>query len=232
MTPRSTDAPAGDGDPPAGAPGPGGVRRARLAAEAVPAGLAYGGLLCWASTALVGSFRDQDLPDRYWQPIPLRTDTSGFIAFLVAGVCLATSEYLRLRRRRVPGAGLPPDPAATLGLAAAETVAVLATGLFVYLSLNALVHPATLLLHITHLLPWPAEGTVRVEALLLCACSVTAWRYLRARYSWRPGRAQAVAGRDPRAARSRAACSRVACNPACNPACHPALAPAAYNRGP
>ena len=52
-------------------------------------------------------------------------------------------------------------------LAVAETVAVLATGLFVYLSFNALIHPATLLLHITHLLPWPAEGTVRVEALLL-----------------------------------------------------------------
>ena len=57
-------------------------------------------------------------------------------------------------------------------LAVAETVAVLATGLFVYLSFNAITHPGSLLLHITHLLPWPAEGTVRVEALLLCACSI------------------------------------------------------------
>ena len=57
-------------------------------------------------------------------------------------------------------------------LAVAETVAVLATGLFVYLSFNAITHPGSLLLHITHLLPWPAEGTVRVEALLLSACSV------------------------------------------------------------
>jgi hypothetical protein len=172
------------------------VRRGRLAAEALTAGLAFAGLLCWASTAIVGSFRDQDLPDRYWQPIPLRTDTSGFMAFLVAAVCLATSEYLRLRRRREPAAGQPPGPAATLVLAVAETVAVLATGLFVYLSLNALVHPATLLVHITHLLPWPAEGTVRVEALLLCACSAAVWRYLRARYSWVPGRAQAAADHD------------------------------------
>jgi hypothetical protein len=85
----------------------------------------------------------------------------------------------------------------------AETVAVLAAGLFVYLSFNAITHPGSLLLHITHLLPWPAEGTVRVEALLLCACSVAVWRYLRARYSWAaspaapaPGRDQAAPGRD------------------------------------
>lgn len=176
---------------------PGGARRGPLAVEAVTAGLAYGGLLCWASTALVGSFRDQHLPDRYWQPIPLRTDTSGFIAFLVAAAGLATSEYLRLRRRREAVTGLPPRPAATMALAVAETVAVLATSLFVYLSFNALIHPATLQLHITHLLPWPAEGTVRVEALLLCAGSVAVWRYLRARYRWLPDRSQPVAGPDP-----------------------------------
>lgn len=172
------------------------MRRGRLAAEAVTTGLAFAGLLCWASTALVGSFRGQDLPDRYWQPIPLRTDTSGFIAFLVAGVCLAASEYLRLRRRREGVACPPPDPGATLGLALAETVALLATGLFVYLSFNAVTHPASLLLHITHLLPWPAEGTVRVEALLLCACSAAAWRYLRARHSWGADRAGAAADQD------------------------------------
>ena len=168
--------------------------RRRLAVEALTAGLAFAALLGWASTALVGSFRGQDLPGRYWQPIPVRTDTSGFIAFVVAAICLAASEYLRLRRRREAAPGGPPGPAATLALAVAETVAVLATGLFVYLSFNAITHPGSLVLHITHLLPWPAEGTVRVEALLLCACSAALWRYLRARYSWVPARARAVPG--------------------------------------
>jgi hypothetical protein len=186
-----------DGDPQLSARVPGGVRRGPLAVEAVTAGLAYGGLLCWASTALVGSFRGQDLPDRYWAPIPLRTDTSGFIAFLVAAVGLLTSEYLRLRRRREAAAGPPPQPAATMMLAVAETVAVLASALFVYLSFNALTHPVTLRLQITHLLPWPAEGTVRVEALLLGACSVAVWRYLRARHRWVPDQPQPVAGPDP-----------------------------------
>src|ERR1700691_3131138 len=107
----------------------------KLAVEAATAGLAFAALLGWASTALVGSFRGEDLPGRYWQPIPVRTDTSGFIAFLVAAICLATSEYLRLRRRGAVPASLP-DRAATMVLAVAETVAVLATGLFVYLSFN------------------------------------------------------------------------------------------------
>ena len=169
----------------------------RLAVEAATAGLAFAALLGWASTALVGSFRGQDLPGRYWQPIPVRTDTSGFIAFLVAAICLVTSEYLRLRRRREAVQAPCPGGAATMALAVAETVALLATGLFVYLSFNAITHPGSLLLHITHLLPWPAEGTVRVEALLLCAGSVAVWRYLRARYRWAPDRAQPVAGPDP-----------------------------------
>jgi len=167
--------------------------------EAVTAGLAFAALLVWASTALVGSFRGQDLPGRYWQPIPVRTDTSGFIAFLVAAICLATSEYLRLRRRREGRPALPPSRAATMVLAVAETVAVLATGLFVYLSFNAITHPESLLLHITHLLPWPAEGTVRVEALVLSAVSAAVWRYLRTRYRWLPDRAQPMPGPAPTA---------------------------------
>jgi hypothetical protein len=172
------------------------VRPGQLAVEAATAGLAFAALLGWASTALVGSFRGEDLPGRYWQPIPVRTDTSGFIAFVVAAICLATSEYLRLRRRRAAPPASPPDRAATVVLAVAETVAVLTTGLFVYLSFNAITHPGSLLLHITHLLPWPAEGTVRIEALVLCACSAAVWRYVRARYRWAPGPVPAWPGHE------------------------------------
>jgi hypothetical protein len=179
-------------------------RDAWLAVEAAAAGLAFGSLLEWASTALVGSFRPLDLADPYWRGVPwLRTDTSGFAAFIVAAVCLLSSEYLRLRRRRsaastgavppvpsagavppVPSAGaVPPVPSAggavLLAMAAAETVAVLATGLFGYLSVNAVTHPATLQIQATHLLSWPTEGTLRVVALLLCIVSFGMVRYLR-----------------------------------------------------
>jgi hypothetical protein len=133
----------------------------------------------------VGSFRDSELPAPYWAGIPhLRTDTTGETAFLVLAVCLATSEYLRLTRRRgnaaTPAQQPPSSNTALLTVAAARTVAVLATGTVIYLSVNAITHPATLALHLTHLAPWPAEGTVRVIALFLCACAAATLRYLRA----------------------------------------------------
>jgi hypothetical protein len=186
-----------------------------LAVEAAAAGLAFGSLLEWASTALVGSFRPLDLADPYWRGVPwLRTDTSGFAAFIIAAVCLLSSEYLRLRRRRsaASAGAVPPTasagavpPAASAGavppaasaravppptarggavllaMAAAETVAVLATGLFGYLSVNAVTHPATQQIQATHLLSWPTEGTLRVVALLLCIVSFGTVRYLRPR---------------------------------------------------
>jgi len=64
-------------------------------------------------------------------------------------------------------------------LAVSETTAVVATGLAVYISVNAVTHPATLEIQATHLAAWPTEGTLRVAALLLCMCSVTVLRYLR-----------------------------------------------------
>ena len=70
-------------------------------------------------------------------------------------------------------------------LASSETVAVLSTGLVGYLSVNSVTHPSTLELHVTHLLPWPSEGTVRVISLLLAAGSVSIVRYLWSGAMWK-----------------------------------------------
>src|SRR6202044_1935170 len=91
------------------------------------------------------------------------------------------SRYLQLSRR----SGAPVEPVArtagvTLVQAVAETAAVLATALVVYLSVNAVTHPVTLRLQLTHLWPWPSEGTVRVIALAICLVAVASSRYLRA----------------------------------------------------
>jgi hypothetical protein len=153
----------------------------KLVVESAAFGLGYTAVLIWSGAALVASFSGGEA-NPYWPAIPhLRTDTTGAIAFAVAIVSLAVSRYLQLRRSN----GIAVTPAArSAGVhavqAAADTATVLATGLVIYLSLSAVTHPVTLTLQLTHLWPWPSEGTVRVIALGICLVSVAVRRYLRA----------------------------------------------------
>ena len=164
----------------------------KLVVESAAFGLGYTAVLVWGGAALVGSFGyDDAFP--YWPAIPhLRTDTAGFIAFAVAIVSLVVSKYLQLRRLNGTPAEPVARPAGVLGVqAVAETAAFLGTGLVIYLSFNAIVHPWTLRIQLTHLLPWPSEGTVRVIALAICLVAVATRRYLQATAT-RPGQAAAV----------------------------------------
>jgi hypothetical protein len=168
---------------PGRSPGP---RQALVEASAL--GLSYGAALCWGGVCLLASFRPDNLSAPYWSGLPgLRSDTAGIAAFAVVAVCGTLSEFLRLRRggpvispRRsavVPGTGR------ALVTALSRVAALLSAGLVAYLSVNAVTHPATLALHLTHLISWPAEGTVRVLALVLAVVSAAACRYLAARAS-------------------------------------------------
>ena len=158
--------------------------------ESVAFGLGYATALVWVGAAFVGSFGYNDDAYPYWPAIPhLRTDTAGFIAFAVAIVSLVVSRYLQLRRRNgvpaQPPAQLAARPAGVLAVqAVAETAAFLGTGLVIYLSLNAALHPWTLRIQLSHLVPWPSEGTVRVIALGVCLVAVATSRYLRATAAW------------------------------------------------
>ena len=112
---------------------------------------------------------------------------------------LAVSEYLRLRRQQTapgPAAGVRGAP---LARALAKTLAVLATGLAAYLSVNAVTHPATMALRATHWASWPAEGTLRAAALLACAGSAAVLRWLLApaRPAVPPGGSGATARQPP-----------------------------------
>jgi hypothetical protein len=162
----------------------------KLVVESAAFGLGYTAVLIWSGSALVASFTDYEATP-YWPAMPdLRTDTTGAIAFAAAIVSLVVSKYLQLRRRNVAPAQPTALPAGVLAArAVAETAAVLSTGLVVYLSLNALTHPFTLRLQLTHLWPWPSEGTVRVIGLGICLVAVATSRYLRAVVS-RPGQRQ------------------------------------------
>jgi hypothetical protein len=164
----------------------------KLVVESAAFGLGYTAVLIWSGSALVAIFTGGEA-NPYWSAIPhLRTDTTGVIAFAVAIVSLVVSKYLQLRRCN----GAPADPsirpAGVLAVqAVAETAVVLSTGLVVYLSLNAVTHPYTLRLQLTHLWPWPSEGTVRVIGLGICLAAVATRHYVRAAASG-PGGAAAV----------------------------------------
>jgi hypothetical protein len=153
----------------------------KLVVESAAFGLGYTAVLIWSGSAIVASFSSYEATP-YWPAIPhLRTDTTGVIAFAVAIISLVASRYLQLGRRNGAPAQPVPRVAGVLAVqAVAETAAVLATALVVYLSINAVTHPATLRLQLTHLWPWPSEGTVRVIALGVCLAAVATSRYLRA----------------------------------------------------
>ena len=152
--------------------------------ESVALGLGYSAVLIWIGSAFVGSFGDFNDAYPYWPAIPhLRTDTAGFFAFAIAIVCLVVSRYLQLGRRNGAPAQLVAvaRPARVLAVqAVADVAVVLATALVIYLSVNGAMHPWTLPVQLTHLLPWPSEGTVRVMALGVCLVAAAVRRYLRA----------------------------------------------------
>jgi hypothetical protein len=153
----------------------------KLILESAAFGLGYTAVLIWSGSALVASFTGGEA-NPYWPDIPqLRTDTTGVIAFAVAIISLVASRYLQLRRRSSPPAeAVAHGPGVLAVQAVAETGAVLGTALVIYLSLNAVTHPVTLGIKLTHLWPWPSEGTVRVIGLGICLAGVATSRYLRA----------------------------------------------------
>jgi hypothetical protein len=172
----------------------------KLVVESAAFGLGYTALLIWSGSALVASFTDYEATP-YWPSIPhLRTDTVGVLAFAVSIVSLAVSRYLQLRRRSGVPAHPVARPASVLAVqATADTAAILGTALVVYLSLNAFTHPVTLRLQLTHLFPWPSEGTVRVIGLGICLAAVATRRYLRATASLPNGTAAALETTDVKA---------------------------------
>lgn len=149
--------------------------------ESVALGLGYAAVLIFGGAALVAAFStNESLP--YWALIPrLRTDTSGVLAFVVAMVSLPVGRYLELRRRGdTPVRPVSRSAGVHAVQAVAEAALVLATGLVIYLSLNAVTHPQTLEIQLTHLAPRPSEGTVRVLGLFVCLAAVATRHYLRA----------------------------------------------------
>jgi hypothetical protein len=74
----------------------------RLAVEAAALGVGYASGLCWASTALVGSFGGAPLASPYWPDLPwthlLSWPSEGTVRVLALAICavsVAATRYLR-----------------------------------------------------------------------------------------------------------------------------------------
>jgi hypothetical protein len=145
-------------------------------------GLTYSSALVALSAFVIGSFRPDDLPHPYvGHLVWLRTDTFGIICFFVATLGLATSEYLRRSRLANRRSAIASPSSGTIGLIGAIARALTAAGttLVVYISVNAVTHPATLSLPATHLLSWPTEGILRALSLIVVAFAVAIGRVQR-----------------------------------------------------
>jgi hypothetical protein len=123
----------------------------------------------------MGSFRPAELPTPYWGRIDwLRTDTFGVFCFIVAVVSLTFGEFLRLSRRvrrRESISSVTPNTRTVFLVATCRSLVAAGSLLIAYLSINAITHPQTLTLPVTHLLSWPTEGTLRVMTLVATACA-------------------------------------------------------------
>ena len=148
--------------------------------EGAATGLAYASALAALSAFAVASFRPNNLSMPYWASIGwLRTDTFGFICFVVGTLSFIQAEFLRLTRvirDTSPVAQPDPRPVSIVVVAMARAIVAASSVLVVYLSVNAVTHPNTLLLPATHRLSWPTEGTLRVAALIVSAFSVAVAR--------------------------------------------------------
>jgi hypothetical protein len=154
--------------------------RFRRCLEGATTGLAYASALAAPSAIAVASLRPEDLSLPYWARIGwLPTDTFGFICFVVAVFSFIPAEFLRLSRivrHRFVATAPHPRPLTVLMAAIARSLVAAGTVLVVYLSVNAVTHPQTLLLPATHRLSWPTEGTLRAIALIVTACAAAVAR--------------------------------------------------------
>jgi hypothetical protein len=130
---------------------------------------------------LTAVFHPAELDNPFWGGLPaVRTDTFGIACFGLAVASYFVGTFLRLRRGpQCAPRSRPPVPIAA-GLALAGTMSAASTALVIYISLNAVTHPETLLRQATHLAAWPTEGLVRIVALGCLVASVAALRFLSA----------------------------------------------------
>jgi hypothetical protein len=134
----------------------------------------WGALACWLYVAAVAIVAPQDLPLRFEETLPIRTDTLGIGAFAIS-VCMMVVTAMM--------ASFRPQVRWSIGAvwAIARSVALHATLGWAYISANSISHRWTLHRRLTHLAPWPTEGTFGVACLLVAILSTSVYFGLKPR---------------------------------------------------
>jgi hypothetical protein len=127
--------------------------------------LQWAALACWTYVALTGIITPQYLPLRFDGTLPIRTDTSGEVAF-AASTCL-------LMLTAVFGSGLVSTRASARVIwSVARSLALHAAAGWAYISANSISHRSTLQLPLTHFASWPTEGDFAIGCLVVAVCSL------------------------------------------------------------
>jgi len=141
-------------------------QRSRNLARTLTAAAIVAGAV-WLAVAAVAVIRPEALPNRA-PLLGLRYDTTGAVCFLLAGLlALAGGVVGQERRGRARWTG-----------PALRVLAVQSTAGWLYILGNAIAHPQTLGLGLTHFYDRPSETEFGVACLLV---SVTTWAVLRRR---------------------------------------------------
>jgi hypothetical protein len=150
-------------------------------AAALAAGrvLQWSAFATWAYVAAMAVIAPMYLQINFEAVLPVRTDTIGTLAFAASGGLLWLTGLGTVRRWS--------DLRYLRGVASAtRSVAFHAGAAWLYVSGNSISHPATLYLHLTHLFPWPSEGTFAVTCLIVGIIAGIGYFALRAVYKEDP----------------------------------------------
>lgn len=139
-------------------------RRLRAGLEVV----ALYGLLGWIYVAVYAAAFPDDLSRPVTAVVPMRRDSFGILAFALSA---AATTVLRARNGRLRAQG---RHGAGRGWSRAVLHTAFGYGLaaWAYLCVNSLTHPRTIGMRLTHLSPWPSEGTTAVTGFVVSATAL------------------------------------------------------------
>jgi hypothetical protein len=132
----------------------------------------------WSYVAVLAVFRPDDLPRplTHWAAGP-RTDTFGAACFAVSFLAYVAGAVVRERRLSRPSeADEPEGGQPALARALIRAGGVYGAVAWAYIAMNAVSHPRTLSMRLTHLAPWPTEGDFGVTCFVVSAVCHLLWQ--------------------------------------------------------